>query len=255
MFSNIPDIEIYSTKKEDIEKALKTNIDCVLHLATLYGRKGESPKKILEANLMFPLEVLENAIKNNVKYFFNMDTAINKFVNEYAMTKKQFREWGEYYVSQDKIRFVNIKSEHFYGPFDNEIKFIANMLKKLKNNEPYIETTLGEQERAFIYIDDLLEAIECIIDYETKENKVEFIEYEVGPDSNIKIKDVLNIMRKLTNSKSEIKFGAIPYRNNEEMESKCDNSRLKKIGWAQKTLKFEEGIIKILKEEENEDIN
>lgn len=251
MFNDLSNIEIYSTSSIDIEKALRTNIDCVLHLATLYGRKGEHPKKVLEANLMFPLEVLENAVQNNVKYFFNMDTAIDRLVNEYSVSKKQFRDWGMYYSSQSRIRFINIKSEHFYGPFDNEIKFIANMLKQLKENKPYIETTLGEQERAFIYIDDLLEAINCIINYETKQTKLEFVEYEAGPNENIKIKDALNIMKKLTNSKSEIKFGAIPYRKNEEMKSECDNSKLKEIGWKQNTLTFEEGIRKIIQIEEN----
>lgn len=256
MFKDLPNIEIYSTKSEDIEKAFKTQTDCILHLATLYGRRGESPKKVLEANLLFPLEVLDRAVQYNVKYFFNMDTAINRLVNEYAVSKKQFRDWGKYYASQGKIRFINIQSEHFYGPFDNEVKFIANMLKKLKENTPYIETTLGEQERAFIYIDDLVEAIECIINYETKQDELEFVEYEAGPDENIKIKDALNIMKELTNSRSEIKFGAIPYRKNEEMKSECDNSKLKAIGWQQRILTFAEGIEKILKEEaKNENIN
>lgn len=251
MFKGLSNIEIYSTSSEDIKQALKTNIDCVLHLATLYGRKQENTAKILNANLMFPLEVLENAINNNVKYFFNMDTSIHKLINQYTITKKQFRDWGQYYGTQEKIRFINIKSEHFYGPFDSDVKFIANMLKQLKNNKPYIETTLGEQERAFIYVDDLIEAMEYIINYETKQSELEFVEYEAGPDENIKIKDALNIMKKLTNSEADIKFGAIPYRKNEEMESKCDNSKLKEIGWKQKTLTFAEGIEKILKIEEN----
>lgn len=256
MFENLENVEVYSTNKEDIKKACKTNIDCVLHLATLYGRKGEFSKNILEANFMFPLEVLQNCIENNIRYFFNMDTAIDRMVNEYSLSKKQFRDWGKYYSIQEKIRFINIKSEHFYGPFDNEVKFIANMLKKFRNNVTYIETTLGEQERAFIYVDDLIEAIEYIVNYETQQNALEFVEYEAGPDENIKIKDALNIMKKLTNSKSEIKFGAIPYRKNEEMKSKCNNSKLKKIGWKPKTLTFEEGIEKILKEEiKNENIN
>lgn len=256
MFKDLPNIEIYYTDSIDIERAFTTNIDCVLHLATLYGRKGESARKVLEANLIFPLQVLENAIKSGVKYFFNIDTAINRLVNEYALSKKQFRDWGEYYVTQENIRFINIKTEHFYGPFDNDVKFIANMLKKLREKMPYIETTLGEQERAFIYIDDLLEAIQCIINYETKQTELEFIEYEVGPDENIKIKDVLNIMKKLTNSTSEIRFGAIPYRKNEEMKSENDNRKLKQIGWKQKTLTFEEGIKKILEEEKkSENIN
>lgn len=251
VFKNMENIQIYSTSKEDIEKAFKENIDLVIHLATAYGRNGESMQEIVKANLEFPLEILNNAIKNKTKYFINMDTAIQKLINEYSLTKKQFREWGKYFGTHEKIRFINMKSEHFYGPFDNEIKFIANMLKKFRNNEPYIETTLGEQERAFIYIDDLINAILCIIKHEMKNNKFEFVEYEIGPDNNITIKEALNIMKKLTNSISTIKFGAIPYRKNEEMKSNCDNSKLKVIGWKQNVLTFEDGIKKILEEEKN----
>lgn len=249
MFSKFQNIEIYSTSKEDIEKACKTNIDCILHLATLYGRNGETYEDILKANLLFPLIILDNAIKNNIKHFFNMDTAIQDLTNEYSITKKQFREWGKYYGIHNKLRFVNMISEHFYGPFDSEIKFIANMLKQFKANKPYIETTLGEQERAFIYIDDLIEAILCIINHELKKEDLDFEEYELGPDYNIKIKDALIIMKKLTNSTSEIRFGAIDYRKNEEMKSNCDNSKLKSIGWTQKVLTFEDGVRKIIVEE------
>lgn len=250
---NSNNIEMYSTSIDDIEKAFKTGIDCVLHLATSYGRRGENSKDILESNLIFPLDVLEIAIKNDVKHFFNMDTAIHKLINPYTISKKQFRDWGEYYGVQEKIRFINMKSEHFYGPHDSDIKFIANMLKQLRANTPYIEATLGEQKRAFIYIDDIVEAIMCIINHEMQKEEAEFIEYEIGPDDNIKIKDALNIMKNLTGSKSEIKFGAIGYRKNEEMESKCNNSKLKEIGWKQKILTLEEGIKKILEEELNDE--
>ena len=256
MFSNVPNIEIYGTTAEEIEKACTSNIDLVLHLATLYGRQQEELNKILQANLIFPIEVLYHSIKHKVKYFFSMDTSINEFTNEYSMSKKQFRNWGKYYAEHDKIRFINMVSEHFYGPYDNTVKFIANMLKQLRENAPYIETTFGEQERAFIYIDDLIDAILKIIDYETSKDTNEFVEYEIGPEQNIKIKDALLIMKKLTASKSEIKFGAIPYRKNEKMKSNCDNSKLKSIGWKQKTLTFEDGIRHILKEESNnENIN
>lgn len=101
----------------------------------------------------------------------------------------------------------------------------------------------------------MIEAILCIINYETKINKLEFTEYEIGTNSNIKIKDAIMIMKKLTNSKSEIKFGAIPYRKNEEMKSNCNNNKLKEIGWKQKINTFEEGITKLLLEEKNENIN
>ena len=248
-FENNANIEIFGVSDEEIELAVKSGIDCIIHLATLYGRNGEQLNEILDANYIFPLKILKNAIKYDVKYFFNMDTAINKFVNEYSMTKKQFRDWGQYYASQEKIRFINMKAEHFYGPNDDKVKFIANMIEKMKNNVQYIDTTLGEQERAFIYIDDLIEGFFCILNYEIQKKEMEFTEYELGPNANIKIKDVLKIIKKLTCSTSEIRFGAIPYRKNEEMKSSCDNSKLKSIGWKQKTESFEVGINKILDKE------
>ena len=67
MFSKLQNIEIYSTSEEDIEVACKSNIDCVLHLATLYGRNGESYDKVLNANFLFPLRILDNAIKNDIE--------------------------------------------------------------------------------------------------------------------------------------------------------------------------------------------
>lgn len=227
-----------------------------MHLATIYGRNGETIENILQANLVFPLEVMESAIKNNVKYFFNLDTAIQKLINEYCITKKHFKEWGKFFGEHNKIKFINMKSEHFYGPFDSNVKFIANMLNEFKSNVPYIKTTMGEQERAFIYVDDLIEAILCIIKHEMKSDKSDFVEYEIGPDYNIKIKDALMIMKRLTNSTSEIAFGAIPYRQDEVMESNCDNSKLKELGWKLTVQTFEQGIRKILTEEkENENFN
>ena len=47
----------------------------------------------------------------------------------------------------DKIRFINMVSEHFYGPHDNTVKFIANMLKQLKENTPYIEASFRDRRR------------------------------------------------------------------------------------------------------------
>lgn len=58
MLSNMPNVEIYGTTTDEIEKACTSNIDCVLHLATLYGRKNEEPNKILQANLMYPMEIV-----------------------------------------------------------------------------------------------------------------------------------------------------------------------------------------------------
>jgi len=119
MFENLQNIQIYSTSKNDIEKAFEKGVDIVLHMATLYGRNGETIEEIVQANVLFPMQILQCAIKHKTKYFFNTDTALQKLINEYTVTKRQFKEWGIYAGEQEKIRFVNMKLEHFYGPFDS----------------------------------------------------------------------------------------------------------------------------------------
>lgn len=248
-FNDFNNVKILSTSDNDIENAFKDKVDLVIHLATLYGRNDENYEKVLSANLLFPLKVLNNAINKNVPVIFNADTAIDKLVSEYAISKKQFLQWGKYYSINSKIRFVNMKLQHFYGPFDNNTKFIANMLETFKRNEKVINTTLGEQKRMFIYIDDLVTAISHIIDSEVVKSEAAFIEYEVGINETIKIKDALTIMKELTHSSSIINFGALPYRKDEEMESFCNNNKLKELGWVPKVLDFKDGIEKILSEE------
>lgn len=146
----LENLETYEiTNNLDIDNSMKTDIDCVLHLATLYGRNGEKNQKVIDANIVFPLKVIESAIQNHVKYFFNIDTAIHKLINAYTITKKHFRDWGKYYGDQEKIRFINMKTEHFYGPYDSNIKFVANIINQLKNNKECIEVTMRRAKKIF----------------------------------------------------------------------------------------------------------
>jgi nucleoside-diphosphate-sugar epimerase len=97
-------------------------IDAVIHTATCYGRKGESASEILAANALFPLKVLELAMRYHVPLFINTDTVLEKEVSSYALSKKQFQEWGMQLAGSGKIQFLNINLEHMYGPGDDPSK-------------------------------------------------------------------------------------------------------------------------------------
>ena len=53
----------------------------------------------------------------------------------------------------------------------------------------------------------------------------------------------------LNNKKTELKFGALPYRDNEIMKSYVNLSEISKLGWYPK-LRFEDGLEKTIKLEQ-----
>lgn len=130
----------------------QNKIDGIIHTSTLYGRSGEQISDIIKANIIFPVELITNAIKNDVKFFINTDTILNKYVSPYALTKNNVTEWMK--VFSDNIKMVDVKLDNFYGPKDQNTKFVASMVEKLMRNDEKIDLTEGTQTRDFIYIYD-----------------------------------------------------------------------------------------------------
>lgn len=207
------------------------NIDYIVHTATSYGRNNETPIEIFEANTSFPLRLLDAACIANVTKFVNTDTILDKYLNLYSLSKNHLLEWGKFYSMRNKIHFVNMKLEHFYGPGDDDSKFTTNVVKSCILNKPVLNLTKGEQKRDFIFIDDVVEAYLLVLNANIKNSKTFFVEYEVGSGNSISVRDFVNKVHMLTNSKTQLNFGAIPYREGEIMNSNTNIFKLKKLGW------------------------
>ena len=205
------------------------HFDVVLHCATNYGRGKRSILDTASANLLLPLTLLQLGIEHGVKTFINTDTVIDKRVNEYSLSKKQFLEWLQ--NAAGKIQSVNIALEHFYGPFDDESKFTTMIFHKLMRGEPSIDLTPGDQKRHFIYIDDVVRAFCCILD-KLDNLPSGFSSFEVSTEQSISIREFVLLAKSIIgNSSTQLNFGAIPYRANELMDSRTDISALKALGW------------------------
>jgi len=227
------DFKVYTSDDPTIQTVFKENkIDIIIHTATFYGRNKEDTAKIAGTNLFFPFNLLNTAIANGAKLFVNTDTVLDRFTSTYALSKRQFQEW--LYFRSSEINAINIQLEHFYGPGCSNTNFVTAMIEKLKNNEPGIDLTYGEQLRDFIYYADIIDAYELIIDgFNNIEGK--YNNYQVSNGELITIKDLMLLLKKLTNSTSQLNFGALPYRENELMKSETDNSKLRSLGWIPKT--------------------
>jgi len=206
-------------------------VDAVIHVAANYGRNGEGAEEIVEANLAFPLRLLEAAIAANVGLFLNTDTALDKYTNAYSLSKRQFTEWGGYFSKQGKIlRFINLKLEHFFGPSDDAKKFTTYVIENCLTKTPELKLTSGEQRRDFIYVDDVIAAYMLLLK-KWQELPDGFVEFDVGSGEAVSIRHFVELVHKLTNSTTKLNFGAIPYRKNEPMFLQADTSALRNLGW------------------------
>ena len=89
-------INFVNAKYHDIEKLLSdVRIDCIVNMVCNYGRHDNID--IIHSNLMFPLDVLELAVKHNVDRYITVDTALPKYLNLYSFSKNSFSEYGEFY--------------------------------------------------------------------------------------------------------------------------------------------------------------
>lgn len=238
-------------------------IDTIIHCATEYGRNNNSCYNVLETNLMFPINLIEYAIKNNVKTFINTDSYFNKenmsystLIN-YSLSKKSLNLWLSYFSKNIKI--INMVLEHIYGENDNSDKFVERMIQDIAiTPKPFINLTHGEQKRDFIYVGDVCEAYLAALKY-SRENNFRYRKFDIGTGIPVSIKQFVESIKLntvLDNNLPVLNFGKLQYRDDEIMCSYADTVELSAIINPEKFLSYQQGIEKIIKYYRgNKDVN
>ncbi len=255
----LADVESYDVDHVSLETPFRENkINVVIHTATDYGRNDDAASKIVDTNLLFPLRLLELSslfkadVFLNTDTFFNTDTLCYKYLNNYALSKKHFAEWLKSFCECEKIRGINLRIEHMYGPRDHQNKFVNWLLKQLLKNVEQIPLTRGEQMRDFIYVSDVVSAYLLLIMHQDR--LPFFSQFEVGTGRAVSIRDFVLKMKEAVSRASgkdittRLDFGALPYRLGEPMECKADIAGLTEIGWEPK-VPIDKGIEELIREE------
>ncbi len=125
---------------------------------------------------------------------------------------------------------MNIKLEHMYGAGDDPSKFTTWIVQSCLKNIDKIELTPGEQERDFIYIDDVVDAYKLLLE-KSKQSGAGFQEFELGSGKAVSIREFAQEVKRLTGADTELAFGAKAYREHELMQSEADVSRLREMEW------------------------
>ena len=121
-------------------------IEGILHLATYYIRshKSDEISEMINTNINFPTQLLENAVNNNVKFFINTGTFSEydldaspisedselKAFNLYSSTKTAFEDILKYYHGKNDLICATMKLFTPYGPKDDENKITPYLIIK-----------------------------------------------------------------------------------------------------------------------------
>ncbi|MFH1849326.1 MAG: NAD(P)-dependent oxidoreductase [archaeon] len=242
--SLLPKVTSYDIDKTDIEDVFKHKIDKVVHLATYYHKFGGDTKLFAEANIEFPMLLLDQMAKKGVKFFINTGTFVEyetggiisestqkKAYNLYAASKMAFAEILKYYCSTGKVKALDLKLFSPYGPKDNEKLFVYMIKSFIKKT--IFEITKGEQRWNWTYVKDIvsayLKALDAIEGIDQS-----YSELCIGTNKVYSIREVVTILENISGIKSLASFSR-KYPENEIFYANCDNSRARSLlGWEPK---------------------
>lgn len=233
-------------------------INAVVHLATEYGRGNTPVARVLEANLALPVAILDLCREFGCAVFVNMDSYFNKpektysHLSNYALSKKSFSNWFPYYASS--LAIYNVMLEHVYGPGDSPFKFVPSMVDEIAVRQlAYVPATLGYQSRDFIHVDDVVSALLCLLKEAASKAIIKphlVTEVPLGTGRTTTIREFCNLLAKISNSESQIAYGAIPMRADEISESKADTTYLDALGW-HSSIDLESGLSHLVRHEKS----
>jgi nucleoside-diphosphate-sugar epimerase len=216
--------------------------DAVIHLATNYGRDNDPAGHMVEDNVQFPLRLLEESIARRVPVFLNIDTSFTAdypYQRPYTVSKKQFAQWGDVCCKGTDTKFVNLMLHIVYGPGDNPKKFVPSIVQQcLAGGE--IKLTPGAQRKDFTHVDDVVSAILHVLETVCL-TWSHYTNLDCGTGVATSVREIVQLIHRLTLSKATLNFGALPYRDNELMLLCADTVALQLIGWKAK-VNLEDGL-------------
>jgi GDP-L-fucose synthase len=248
----------------------KMRPDIVIHLAAVVGGIGANranPASFFYDNLMMGIHTMHYAHQFGVEKFvsigtvcaypkftpvpFREDDLWNGYPEEtnapYGIAKKMLLVQAQAYRQQYDFNSIYLLPVNLYGPRDNfDLEtshvipaLIRKFIQAQKSREPVVVWGDGSPTREFLYVEDCAEAIVLATERYNKSDPV-----NIGAGFEISIKDLVNLIARLTNYDGEIiwdtsKPGGQPRRN-------LDTTRaFKEFGWKANT-SFEEGLAKTI---------
>ena len=176
-------------------------------------------------------------------YAFDEDTPQNANA-PYAVAKVAVEKYLEYAARSYGLPWAAIRQTNCYGRWDNTFFVMESIISQmLKSDE--INLGYAKPYRNFIFIEDLLDLYEAMID--NYEKAAEGRVFCCGPNNPIRISDLADKIAKKLKWTGKINWDTRPHRPGEiyYLSSKNDKAN-RLLGWKPK-VKLNEGIDKTIK--------
>lgn len=136
-----------------------------------------------------------------------------------------------------------VRPGNLFGNLQNKNKFIPYIISQLKGNKP-LNVTPCEQKRDFISIIDFSYLLSQLL---VNSSKCKGQIVNISSGKSISLRDVIEVCKKEIKSSSKINYGALPYRENEAMDLKCNISKLEKIIGISLNIPIEKSLIEYIR--------
>jgi CDP-paratose synthetase len=205
------------------KEVLDFSPDFVFHLAgkSNFPNSFEEKEELWEANVRFGNKLVEVILKVPNTIFVNFNTSLAYKGSElfpytyYALTKSCFYQTLAFFASQSKIAVFNLILFNVYGKGDTTKRALQYILDSLGQTK-VVAMSPGEQLMDFVHVDDVVRLCLELLD-EKPINALENI--YVGTGKGTTLKEAAQLIEILSNKKTAIDFGRIPYRMEEKMEN------------------------------------
>lgn len=170
-------------------------------------------------------------------YFGNVNTTGPRSVYDEA---KRFGETlTSYYWTRENVNSRIARIFNTYGPrmHKDDMRMVIRFIQQALKNEQITVFGDGTQTRSICYIEDLIEGLVRLMEYPDTNKQI----VNLGSTEEHTVREYAEIIKRLTNSESEIIF-IEPLPENDPMKRKPNISKAKKLLNWEPTISLEKGL-------------
>jgi len=227
-----------------ISMASQTHVDTSFSTPYLYAKDNFMAMLVLlESVKLMPselrpriLHLSTDEVLGSTEGKAKSEDAILKPSNCYSATKSAQECLIHAYKCSHKLQIIVVRPNNLYSKFQYQEKCIPRFITLLRDNIPLTIHGNGDQQRAFLHVDDLISAMELLI-----EKGVWGETYHISSDDEISIIDLAKKLAQLMGKEDTYRVRFVLNRAFNDVRYHISSEALRALGWSQK-VKFEDGL-------------
>lgn len=243
-----PDFRFFRMNLEDkteLSDLFKNqNFEVVCNLAAQAGVRYslENPDVYIQSNIVGFLNILECSRYHNIKHLvyassssvygnnakipFSETDQVDTPVSLYAATKKSNELMAHTYSHLYQIPTTGLRFFTVYGPWGRPDMSPILFADAISNNRSIKVFNNGDMERDFTFIDDIVDGVIRVIEYNVEHRKELYKVYNIGNNCSVKLLDFIEVME--SSFKTKAIKNLMPMQMGDVKRTWADVSRLKK---------------------------